>query len=198
MEIPFVRQAGGGACYQAGLAMILKYFFPQEKFTPADLDRMTHHRPGYWTFEAQFLAPLLERKLQVELHAATPYDQLTPALAAKRYGKAAAGKLDFQALAWAKSYLSPDTFFPRALAWKELLERFRSGWVTFFCVNEDVLVKQNLGVFLGHGLVLTGLAQNQARVHDPARADNMLYPLAQLEAAFLSPGTDRACLFVKR
>jgi hypothetical protein len=198
MEIPFVRQAGGGACYQAGLAMILGYFFPQEKFTPADLDRLTHHRPGYWTFEAQLLAPLLDRKLKVELHASTPYGKLTPDLAAKRYGPAAAGKLDFQALAWARSFLKPGVFFEQELEWKTVAEKFRQGWVTFICVNEDVLVKQNLGVFLGHGLILTGLSNSQARVHDPARADNMTYPQKQLAAAFRSPGTDRACLFVKR
>ncbi len=193
-----MHQAGGGSCYQACLAMILGYFFPQEKFSPADLDRPTHHRPGSWTFEAQLLAPLADHHLKVELHATTPYDKLTPELAAKRYGQAVAQKLDFQALAWAKSYLQPGVFFQHPIEWKELLKRFRQGWVTFLCVNEDVLVKQNLGVFLGHGLVLTGLSKAQARVHDPARADNMLYPLPQLEAAFTSPGTDRACLFIKR
>jgi len=178
--------------------MILRYFFPNQELSFADLDRLTHHRPGSWTFEAQLLPALMDRKLKAELHATTPYAQLTPELAEKRYGKAAAQKLDFQALSWAKNFLKPGIFFQHAMEWRDLLKKFREGWATFFCVNEDVLVKQNLKVFIGHGLILTGLSNSQARVHDPARADNMLYPLPQLEAAFISPGADRACLLVKR
>jgi len=198
MDIPYVHQAGGDDCYQACLAMVLKHFFPKEEFPRAELNRLTHHRPGYWTMEAQLLPPLLERKLQVELHASTPYSELTPELAEKRYGKLGAQKLDFQALAWSRQFLKPGLFFQHEIEWKELVEKFRQGWATIFCVNEDVLVKQNLGRFIGHGLVLTGASDSQARVHDPARTAQMLYPLDHLAAAFTSSGTDRAGLLVKR
>jgi len=198
MDIPYVHQAGGDDCYQACLAMVLKHFFPKEEFPLAELNRLTHHRPGYWTLEAQLLPPLLERKLKVELHASTPYSELTPELAAKRYGPAGAKKLDFQALAWSRPFLKPGLFFQHEIKWKELVAKFQQGWATIFCVNEDVLVKQNLGRFIGHGLVLTGVSSSQARVHDPARSAGMLYPLDRLAAAFASPGTDHAGLFIKK
>jgi len=196
--IPYVHQPGGGYCYQAGLAMVLRYFFPGEKTAFRELDRLTHHRPGSWTFEAQLLPALLDRGLRVELHATTPYAELTPGLAEKRYGKEAAARLDFRALAWAREFLQPGVFFQHGLEWKDAAENFRAGGTIFFCVNEDVLVGQNLGKFIGHGLVLTGLSTDQARVHDPARYENMPYPQTRLAAAFTSPGTDRACILIRR
>lgn len=198
MNLPYFHQSASDDCYQACLAMILKFFFPQEDFPAPRLNSLTRHRPGYWTLEAQLVPALLERQLQVELHASTPYAELTPELAARRYGPVGAGKIDFQALAWAREVLTPGVFFPHEMEWNELASRFRQGWAVMFCVNEEVLMRQNRGRFLGHGLVLTGVSETHARVHDPARQENMLYPQRLLAAAFGSPGTDHAVLLVKR
>ncbi|PJE64267.1 MAG: hypothetical protein COU90_03560 [Candidatus Ryanbacteria bacterium CG10_big_fil_rev_8_21_14_0_10_43_42] len=56
LDVPLFRNSAKDIhCVQATLQMILKYFFPQRRYTLKYLDKITYHYPGGWTWDTAAL-----------------------------------------------------------------------------------------------------------------------------------------------
>ncbi len=90
-KIPFYgNTADNTHCNQAGMRMILGYYFPQEKFTWRKLEEITGKKPRKWTWPMKGWLYLAERGLDVTYYGTFDYDQFIrhgSAYLLKRYGK---------------------------------------------------------------------------------------------------------------
>ncbi len=196
VPIPFYAQRSGNDCYQACLKMILRHFFPEQEYDWYKLDFITRHKPRYWTFEAQLLPALIERGLDVKLFATTPYQELNREIALKRYGVRGSQMIDFKALEWAVPKLNDKSFEKTKLSFDKVEAYFRQGFVVMLCIDQSQLWAGNK--FSGHGVILTGLSQREATIHDPARGPGMKVERKRLVRAWNAKGTDNAVILVRK
>lgn len=62
LHIPFYKNLQDDShCFQACLKMLLKYTFPEEKYSYAELDALTSHGPGHWTWNTAGLLFLAKK-----------------------------------------------------------------------------------------------------------------------------------------
>jgi hypothetical protein len=196
-EVPYVRQGRDSNCYQACLMMMLKKFFPEEKYTSRDMDRLTRRKPNHWTFEAQLVPALLEKGLEVKLFATTEYNKISPEYVSRNYGAHVAPLIDYGAVRWARGHLKPEFYSRKALSWAEVERYFRQGYLAMLCVEENALWKGAPGRFSGHAVLVVGVSGESVYIHDPKRGPNLAVPEANLVRAWEANGTDRAVLFVR-
>ncbi len=60
-------------CHQAGMKMVLGFFFPEEEHTWEDLEKITGKRPGKWTWPTQGWLYLAKRELEVTYYGTFNY-----------------------------------------------------------------------------------------------------------------------------
>ncbi len=113
----------------------------------------------------------------------------------ERYGTRSVNRIDFGALKWAASELTSEVYEKTEIGFSQVEEYFKAGWITMLCVDLSVLYAGKR--FSGHAIILTGLDDNRATYHDPARGPHKEMDRDRLVRAWSAKGTDRAVLLVK-
>lgn len=68
IDIPFYSNTEDNThCFQAGLRMVMKYFWPEEEYTWDELDRITAKVEGLWTWPTAGILWLLNRGMEVQM-----------------------------------------------------------------------------------------------------------------------------------
>lgn len=74
LNIPFYGNTPDNThCNQAGMKMILGYYFPKEKFSWEELEKITGKKEGKWTWPMKGWLYLTERGLQVTYYGTFDY-----------------------------------------------------------------------------------------------------------------------------
>lgn len=68
MKVPFVSNSSDGKhCFEASLAMVVKYFKPEFDVSFENLDRITDKEPGKWTWPTAGMLWLLDNGFELKL-----------------------------------------------------------------------------------------------------------------------------------
>jgi len=66
LKIPFyTNMKDGNHCFQACFKMILKHYFPEKNYSFKELDKLSNHIKGKWTWQGTFLLELSKMGFEV-------------------------------------------------------------------------------------------------------------------------------------
>ena len=175
-EIPFFKNTPSDThCLQAALKMLLAYYFPDRRFSWRQLDEITGHKDGQWSFPYKMYVWLAAQGVQVEHVERFPI---------RRFAREGVGFL--------KAYWSPENFKQQkryadfsagqrdaraAIKDPRVTFRYRNGTVevlrTYWTAGYTAIVRVNPFTLRGeeglgsHVVVVTAVHTHTITVHDP-------------------------------
>jgi hypothetical protein len=194
-DVPFFQARSDLDATLACARMILSNFDRKEHYPVGDVSEMVYHREGYWIFEAQLIPILAQKNLGPTLHATAPYSELIQGRGLGPYGPEAARRIDREALEWAAESFDESTFSAEAVSFDQILEWVRKGALMMLGVSRAVLRSDPGLPYCRYNIVLTGIAADQVRYHDPAGGPHRSAPVALIRKAYES-GPDRSAIGV--
>lgn len=176
MNIPFYSNTKDNThCFQACLKMILKFNFPEKNFSFAELDRVTAHQKGKWTWDIAGM--LFMSKIGFDVVNWDIFDYKRFSEQGEKYLKsvwpedvfvAQKKHSDFrQEQKFAKKYIESKRikFVKKWATLKEMEKLFSKNFQIITIINPFVIENEN--GYGSHSVVITNLEKNFITYHDP-------------------------------
>lgn len=179
--VPLILQPEPTHCFQACLAMVLKFFLPERDFSFAELDKMTGKRPGKWTWPLKGVLEM--RALGFDAVFLEDFDYTAFARDGEKYLFARLGKeaaevqishSDIAAEIETAKLLSMDGIFNlREPSIKDLVELTGSGYVVQCGINAYMLDGEP--GYTSHSVIVVSATEKIVTINDPADSHREYY-----------------------
>lgn len=193
-------------CFQAGLKMVAKYFWPNEVYSWRKLDGITQKPKDMWTWPMAGVMWFAKRGLDVVV--IEPFDYLEFAKQGstyliKKYGNMGEEQIKHsditQARKLAKEYVTKIKLEKRSATLKDLSNLFDNGYVICCNLNSRILNREQ--GYVGHFVVIKGVGRSKVLVNDPGlppRKDRLV-DLDSFDAAWGFPdGSSQSIIAFKK
>ncbi|MFH1873624.1 MAG: hypothetical protein ABH859_00350 [Pseudomonadota bacterium] len=163
----------GKRCYQAALAMVLNTFRPETKVYPSDLDEVTNHTPGKWTWPTAGMLWLLDNGFELRLIEDFDYEEFARRgpdyiidKAGPEVGEAQIrNSLIDQELDYARKFAKLNLVEKRLPCFKDIRQLLAEGYLVLCNVNSAALHGQP--GYAGHFVVIFEIDDQNLTMHDP-------------------------------
>lgn len=202
LDIPYHRQEGP-SCVQSQMAMAIKYYYPDNTITQAELDERTGRGPEQWTWFSQALPVLVEERLDAYYYSLSSYETLNENTIMELYGPEDGALINsvtnWEALEKSIEYLknNPERFEARKLDWSEVEEFFEHGDVILMIIDYNVLVGHPELSYSGHGITITKINATHVVFHNSALGPNQAALKEDFIRAWDALGTDNDAIIIK-
>ncbi len=207
MKVPFSPNTmDGKRCYQAALAMAINYFQPDSKIYPAQLDEVTNHTPGKWTWPTAGMLWLLENNYEIRLIEDFDYQEFAQRGADYIIDKAGPEVAEAQIrnsdvnqeLEYAKKFAKLDLVERRLPTFDDIKNLLADDYIVMCNVNSAAL-NQRPG-YSGHFVVVFEIDEQNISMHDPGLPPkpNFQVSLEIFEKAWAYPSENEKNLLAVR
>lgn len=200
-NIPFYANTSDDMhCVQAALMMLLKYFYPGKTFTFEELDSLTRHRSGMFTWLGDMLLEL--SKMGFEIISIENLDYAKFAQEGKGYLSSVWSEevfstqnqysdLDHEQSTAQKVITDPNIkLIQKEIEIGDIEKYFLEGY--FLLVSLNPLVLQGKEGYWSHLVVVTNITEDAVYIHDPGLPplENRRVPKTIFTKAVTKPGKE--------
>lgn len=175
-HIPFYKNLQDDShCFQACLKMLLKYTFPEERYSYAELDALTLHRSGQWTWNTAGLLFLAKKGFEGVSIENFDYKQFAEfgeeylrMIWTEDIFETQKQHSDFeQERVLARKFMGQKRIrhMRRPTTFSEIEKYFREGYIVLVTLNP--LVFEKLEGYARHIVLLTHIDRDSVTFHDP-------------------------------
>lgn len=173
-RIPFFSNTPDNThCFQSAIRMVLKYFFPQEKYSWKELDRISAKIEGKWTWPMAGVLWLQEKELSIRVYTTFDYELFSKkgeTYLIKEYGEEIANeqvshsKLT-QELGFARRYVKDIPLITKIPTIDTIRRLLIKGYILICNVNSRALARKS--GYVGHFVVVKGVDDKHIYFHNP-------------------------------
>ena len=172
LKVPFVKNPNG-QCMQANMLMALRYFFPDKKFSFAQINKKMRRKREKWTFPAQAAVVLRDFGLKTTAYSSKdiPIKREKIITCFKRaFGKdynTVIKNIDLDTVEYFRKRAKKERAFEvRKSSMKDFKEYLKKGYIIVPCLDSNILHNKK-GPFEGHFVTVVNMDKNNVWIHDP-------------------------------
>lgn len=206
-QIPFYgNTADNTHCFQAGMKMLLGYYFPKEDFSWESLEELTGKKDGKWTWPMKGWLYLAERGLDITYYGTFDYEKFAQSpeeyLFSRTSKEVATAQIRNSDILYeasvAKELVQKINQEKRIPAIVDISNYIADGYLVFCNVNYYPLYGKE--GYSGHFVLIYGIDEEYVYLHDPGLPPNpsAKIPLKNFIAAWEYSGVENKGLTVVR
>jgi len=201
LKIPFIRNLDN-QCMQANMLTTLRYFFPDKKFTFAQINKKMRRKRQKWTFPIQ--AALVLKDFGLKVKAYSSKDIATERKEIINFFRKAFGEdfdtviknIDIETIKYFRKRAKRERVFEvRKNSIKNLERYFKKGYIVIPCIDWNVLHSKK-GPFEGHFVTIVNMDKNNVWIHDPNQGPNIKYSRELFNKAYTVQAIDDDVLVI--
>jgi len=191
LVVPFIKSRGH-ECGQTCMAMMIKYFQPDFEPDFDELNQIIHHKNGYYTFPPQDAILLNYHGIRAKAFSSEIYPTTDeePGVFNRWFGdefETQMKRINIDSYNWMCHQIRKLNLLEiRKISIEDMLEMTSKGCLVHFVLDWNRL-KNRVGVYQGHGVLITGFEGNKVFIHDPDGGPYLQYPKETLAYAYSHP-----------
>jgi hypothetical protein len=174
-KIPFFESKDNNHCFQYCLKMVLAYWLPDKKFSLKELDKITGHVWGKWTWQGQAILHLIDNGFEIvnienldyesfsregESYLRSIWDKETFSVQ-KKYSNLTKERKVAKLLTQSNKV----NLINKEVTIKDITNLIKKGYLVLVSINPYALRKEE--GYSSHLVVITKLLKNSVVFHDP-------------------------------
>lgn len=187
---------------QANMLMALRYFFPNKKFSFAQINKKMRRKRGKWTFTAQTAVVLKDFGLKAKAYSGkdifTKREEIIAGFK-KAFGKdyeTVIKNIDLDTVEYFHKRAKKERVFEvRKSSMNDLEKYLKKGYIVIPCVDLNTLYNKK-GSFQGHFVTIVDMNKNSIWIHEPNEGPNIKYSRKLFNKAYAVKAIDDDVLII--